>query len=341
MKIDLFTHFFPKRFADEYVRSGFVGQDIGKRVQNVPTIADLDARFRVMDEFGEYCQVLSMPAPPLEIIAGPDQSPLLARVANDGLAELVAKYPDRFIAFIASLPMNNPDESLKEMDRAVSQLDARGIMFFSNVAGKPLDLPEFVPLFEEAARRDLPIWIHPARGADFSDYATEDKSKYEIWWTFGWPYETSVAMSRIVFSGLFDRFPNLKIITHHMGAMIPYFEGRVGYGWDQLGTRTSDADYFSLLRSMKKRPIDYFRMFYADTALFGALAGTKCGLDFFGVDHVVFASDVPFEPKPGLYIRETIRCIENLGLTAEQKEQIYCGNAQRLLHLKTKELAAQ
>jgi aminocarboxymuconate-semialdehyde decarboxylase len=116
--------------------------------------------------------------------------------------------------------------------------------------------------------------------------------------------------------------------------MIPYFEGRVGYGWDQLGSRTSDEDYVGLLRSMKKRPIDYFRMFYADTALFGALAGTKCGLDFFGVDHVVFASDVPFEPMPGLYIRETIRCIESLDITAEERERIYCGNARRLLHLR-------
>jgi len=207
---------------------------------------------------------------------------------------------------------------------------------YTNVAGKPLDLPEFLPLFDEAARRDLPIWIHPARSADFSDYRSEDKSKYEIWWTFGWPYETSAAMSRIVFSGLFDRLPNLKIITHHMGGMIPYFEGRVGYGWDQLGARTSDVDYVSLLRSMKKRPIDYFRMFYGDTALFGSLAGTKCGLDFFGVDHIAFASDVPFEPKPGLYIRETIRCIESLDLTSEERDRIYRGNAQRLLHLESK-----
>ncbi len=89
---------------------------------------------------------------------------------------------------------------------------------------------------------DLPILLHPARGAKFPDYPTEEKSKYEIWWTFGWPYETSVAMSRIVFAGLFDRYPNLKILSHHLGAMIPFFEGRVGPGWDQLGTRTSDED---------------------------------------------------------------------------------------------------
>src|ERR1700720_964671 len=118
MKIDLFNHFFPKRFTEQYVKTGFVGQDIGKRVSNIATLTDLDARFRVMDEFGDYRQVLSMPAPPLEIIASADQSPQLAQVANDGLAELVAKYPDRFIAFAASLPMNNPDAAVKEMERA-------------------------------------------------------------------------------------------------------------------------------------------------------------------------------------------------------------------------------
>ncbi len=116
---------------------------MGKRVRNVPTIADLDARFRVMDEFGEYCQFLTLPAPPMETMAAPDKSPEFARIANDGLAELVAKYPDRFIGFAASLPMNNVDACLKEIDRSVTQLGARGFQIYTNVAGKPLDLPEF------------------------------------------------------------------------------------------------------------------------------------------------------------------------------------------------------
>jgi len=130
-----------------------------------------------------------------------------------------------------------------------------------------------------------------------------------------------------------DRLPGLKIVTHHMGGMIPYFEGRVGHGWDQIGTRTSDEDYGALLRSLKKRPVDYFRSFFADTALFGAAAGTRCGLDFFGIDQVVFSSDTPFEPSPGVYIRETISVIENLGLTADEKDRIYRRNAARLLKL--------
>ncbi len=335
MKIDLFNHFFPKRFWDEFVNRGASFPDMGKRVQNIRTIHDLEARFRVMDEFGEYRQFLTLASPPIETMAPPEESPKLARIANDGLAELVSRHPHRFVGFAASLSLNNVDESVKEMDRAVKELGARGIQIFTNVNGRPLDDARFAPLFEEAHRRDLPILMHPARGPGFADYRTEEKSLYEIWWTLGWPYETSVAMARMAFSGMLDRLPNLKIITHHMGGMMPYFEGRVGYGWDQLGTRTSDADYFALLRSLKKRPIDYFREFYADTALFGALAGTRCGLDFFGVDRVVFASDAPFEPQPGLYIRETIRVIESLDLTAEQKDRIYRKNALLLLKMET------
>jgi predicted TIM-barrel fold metal-dependent hydrolase len=333
MKIDIFNHLYPRKFFDTYIAGGAAGKDMGKRVSNIATIVDLDARFRAMDEFGDFRQVLTLPSPPLEVLAGPDRSPIMARAANDQLAELVRKHPDRFPAFAASLPLNNPDEALKEMERAVTQLGAKGIQIFTNVAGKPLDGPELQPLFAEVARRDLAIWMHPARGADVSDYRTEDRSLFEIWWTFGWPYETSVAMARLVFSGIFDRFPDLKIITHHMGGMIPYFEGRVGHGWDQLGTRTSDVDYASLLRSMKQRPIDYFRKFYVDTALFGARAATRCGLEFFGIDKVLFASDMPFEPAPGMYARETIQAIESLELTAAQNDQIYRGNAQRLLKL--------
>lgn len=341
MKIDLFNHIFPKEFFDRYIDRGAAGKDIGKRMQNIDAIINLDARFRILDEFGDYTQVLTLPLPPLETLAPPESSPQLARMGNDGLAALVKKYPDRFLGFAASLPMNNPKQAEKEMFRALTELGAFGIQLFTNVAGKPLDEPEFLPFFAEAARRDVPIWLHPARSADFSDYLSEKKSKYEIWWALGWPYETGVAMARLVFSGIFDRYPKIKIITHHMGGVIPFFEGRVGYGWDQLGTRTSDVDYQPLLKSMKKRPVDYFKHFYADTALFGAGPATRCGLEFFGVDQVVYASDMPFEPAPGLYARETIKCIEDLGLTQAQKEQIYHGNAERLLNLRSERDIAQ
>jgi predicted TIM-barrel fold metal-dependent hydrolase len=334
MKIDIYNHIFPKRFFDRMMEVMANPRDMGKRVTTVPMLVDLDERFRVMDRFADYCQVLSLASPPLEMLVGPERAPEFARLANDGMAELVGKYPDRFPAFVASLPLATPDEAVKEMHRAVKDLGAKGIQIFTNVGGRPLDEPDFLPIFEGMAAYDLPIWMHPTRGAGFADYPGQKKSKYEIWWTLGWPYETSVAMAHLAFSGLFDRLPDLKIITHHMGGMMPYFEGRIGPGWDQMGSRTSDEDYGALLKSLKKRPIDYMRMFYADTALFGADSATKCGLDFFGVDHVVFASDAPFDPEKGpMYIRETIRVIDGLDIPAADRARIYEGNARQLLGL--------
>ncbi len=333
-KIDIFNHLFPQSFFDKMIEVAPNQKDIGKRVRSVPVIVDLEKRFRVMDQFEDYVQVICLPNPPLEVLGSPDVTSKLAQIANDGMAEYVAKYPDRFPGFIASLSLSNPDAALIELERAIKDLKAVGVQFFSNANGAPLDLPEFEPLFAKMADFDLPIWIHPARAANFPDYLTEKKSKYEIWWTFGWPYETSVAMSRIVFAGYFDKYPNLKIITHHLGGMIPYFEGRVGPGWDQLGSRTSDEDYTVILKQLKKRPLDYFKMFYADSAVFGSVAATKCGLEFFGADNVLFASDSPFDPEKGPgYIRETIKVIAELPISDTDRQKIFEGNAKRLLKL--------
>jgi aminocarboxymuconate-semialdehyde decarboxylase len=138
-------------------------------------------------------------------------------------------------------------------------------------------------------------------------------------------------MQRLVFSRLFDRLPGIRIVVHHLGAMIPYFEGRIGYGLDQFGSRTADEDYEGLRRSMPHRPIDYFRKFWADTAVFGSRAATICGLSFFGVDQVVFASDAPFDPEGGsLYIRETLKVIDGLDISGTDRHKIYQANAERL-----------
>jgi aminocarboxymuconate-semialdehyde decarboxylase len=332
-KLDVFNHFFPQRYFDRLMAVTPAHKDMGKRVRNVRGLHDLSERFQVMDQYGDYQQILSLPSPPIEVLAPPREARELATLANDGLADLVRQHPDRFPGFVASLPMAEPDAALAEARRAVTALGACGVQIFTNVNGAPLTAPEYLPLFDLMAELDRPLWMHPARGADVADYRTESKSLFEIWWTLGWPYETSVAMARIVFAGLFDKHPNLKIITHHMGGMIPYFEGRVGHGWDQLGTRTSDVDYTQLLKTLKRRPIDYFRMFYADTALFGAAAGTACGLSFFGVDRVLFASDTPFEPSPGVYIRETIDIIDRLPIDESARARIYSGNTRALLSL--------
>jgi uncharacterized protein len=336
LKIDVFNHVLPQAYFDKVNEVNPGLKDLGKRVRNIPVLRDMDERLRMVEQFGDdYRQVLTVAAPALERIAGPDVTPELAVVANDELAGLVEKH-DRFVGFVASLPMNNPDASVAEAQRAIDELGATGVQLFTNVAGSPLDRPEYLPVFELMADYDLPIWVHPERGAEMPDYADEERSKYEIWWTFGWPYETSAMMARLVFSGYFDRFPNLKIITHHLGGMTPHFEGRVGPGMDQLGSRTSDEDLTTILDRLEKRPLDYFKQFYGDTAVFGSAAATRCGLEFFGVDQVLFASDCPFDPEKGPgYIRETIKILdERLDLSDEVRSQLYEGNARRLMRLK-------
>jgi predicted TIM-barrel fold metal-dependent hydrolase len=335
MKIDVFCHIFPKIFYDRMLSVSGKGAYMQKRIREIPVMVDLEQRFRMMDRFDAYSQVISLAAPPIEALGEPAQCIELGRIGNDGMAELVAKHPDRFPGFIASLPMNDPDAAVKEAERAILELGATGIQIYTNVNGKPLDDPAYLPLFQKMAEIDLPIWIHPTRPASFADYVGEKKSRYELWWVFGWPYETSIAMSRILFAGYFDHFPNLKIITHHMGAMIPYFAGRIGPGLDQLGARTEDENLALVGRKLKKRPIDYYRMFYADTALFGAKEAMQCGLSFFGADQTLFASDSPFDPEKGPgFIRETIRCLEEMDISSEDRKKIYEGNARKMLRLK-------
>jgi len=337
MKIDVFPHILPRRYFDRMLETAPPGMALQKRMSGIPVLVDVEQRFRIMDRYEGYVQVLTLANPPLEVVGGPGVSPDLARLANDEMAALVERHPDRFPGFVASLPMNNPEAAVREIDRAIGDLHATGVQIFTNVAGRPLDLPDYRPVLDRMAERGLPVWMHPARPATVADYAGEARSKYDMWWAFGWPYETSVAMGRLVFSGIFDRHPDLKIITHHMGAMIPFCAGRVGGGLDQLGSRSDDPDDTAALGRLRKRPIDYFKMFYGDTALFGAWHAMESGLAFFGADHILFGTDMPFDPEKGPgFIRETIAAMERMRATPEEKAKIYEGNAARMLRLRLK-----
>ena len=338
LKVDIFPHIFPQPFFERMkgIAAGNPALAASiKRWLNIPVLWDLDARLRMMKEFRGYKQVLTLSLPAIEFLAGPEESPALARLGNEGMAEIVARHPDQFPAFVASLPMNNVPASLAEMDYAITRLGAKGIQVFTNVNGRPLDDPEFFPVFERCVKKyDLPIWLHPVRTAKFADYPGEAKSKYEIWWLFGWPYETSACMARIVFSGMLQKLPDMKIITHHLGAMAPFLEARIGLGMDQMGARTSDEDYGALLKRLGKRPLDYFKMFYGDTSVNGSASAIRCGLDFFGADRVLFGTDCPFDPEGGpVFIRESIRAIASLKLPQTVESKVYHGNAMRMLGL--------
>ncbi|MCC6888476.1 MAG: amidohydrolase [Hyphomicrobiales bacterium] len=325
--IDIFCHIFPEHYFQEMTKAAPNLENMGKRLKQVHKLFDLDARFREMDQFGDYREIISLPNPPIEDIADGVLGTTLARIANDAMAELCRRYPERFPTFVAALSLNDIDGSVGEIRRAINELGACGIQVYTPNAGRPLDDPVFAPIFATMAELDRPIWLHPARGANLTDYPAEPRSRYEMWWCFGWPFDTSVAMVRMVFCGLFDRHPNLKIITHHLGGMIPYYDGRVGPGLEVLGARTSDEDYSNVLSSLKRPHLDYLKEFYGDTAMFaGGTHALRCGLEFFGIDHVVFATDTPLGP-----IGPTIEAVKRLDLAPADTRKLLCGNAERLL----------
>jgi aminocarboxymuconate-semialdehyde decarboxylase len=185
-------------------------------------------------------------------------------------------------------------------------------------------------LYELMVKFDLPIWVHPMRSSDQPDYLTETVSYNQIFSIFGWPYDTTVAMTRLIFAGIFEKFPTLKLITHHCGGMVPYFADRLiihyDNGLERLGTKHFPG--------LKKHPVDYFRMFYADTALNGNPSALKCGLEFFGEDHLLFGTDAPYDiENGGVSIRGTVNAIEAMGVSESVRNKIYEGNARRLLRL--------
>ncbi|HET7848118.1 MAG TPA: amidohydrolase family protein [Pseudolabrys sp.] len=336
MKIDIFNHFMPKAYFDRLGKL-IPGHAVVSAFPRIKPLVDVDARLRLIDEFDGMQHVLSLANPPLELVGGPDVTPELARIANDALAQLCAKHPDHFPAFIAALPMNNVEATVSEIDRAVTSLGARGVQVFTNVAGKPLSLPEFRPVFRQMVRHDLAVWVHPMRGPQFADYASEQGSEDEIWFSFGWPYETTACMTRLIYSGIFDELPALKIVSHHMGGMIPYFAGKITLGFRQIFYGTPERNPLAEERGLKKPPLDYFRMLYADTALNGAPAATRCGHDFFGSKFSLFATDAPFDAESGRgLIRNTIDAVEALEIGEAEREQIFSGNARALLKLDRK-----
>jgi len=329
-KIDAFAHILPPRYARrlESITSGAGVSDriLGYQpwIHEDPALINLDARWRAVDRFGDYVQVLTLAVPPIDELGEPGVALDLARAANDELAELVARHPGRFAGFAAALPMNDVDAAVGELSRAVGELGALGAQLHTNVGGVPLDHPRFEPVFATVTRLGAALWLHPTRSAVWADYPAESRSKYGIWWSLGWPYETSVCMARLVYSGCFDRHPGLTVITHHAGAMVPHFAGR-------LASPLEDPDRDAIMSGLQAAPVDYFRRFFADTAMFGNAHAVRCAVEFFGTGHVLFGTDMPLGgPR---VVPDTIADIEALGLPEADMAAIFAGNARRVLRI--------
>lgn len=330
MKIDVFTHVQLAKYKEAiYKHSDRFVTD--KKVQDRrPTLTDNNMRLDIIDKYDDYVQVLSGTLPPLEEVMSPEDAPGLARLCNDEMAELMAKHPEKYVAAIANVPLNNIDAALVETERAIKELGFKGIQIYPSVNGKPASLDEFMPLYEMMAEFDLPIWIHPMRRSSTPDFAAEDQSYNQLFSIFGWPYDTTAVMTRLIFAGIFERFPDIKIITHHCGGLVPYFADRIKVHYDN-GLERLGAAHFP---GLTKHPLEYYRMFYADTALNGNAPALMCAYEFFGADHMLFATDMPYDIGNGdVSISKTIEAVEAMDISEEDKTKIFEANAQRLLRL--------
>ncbi|MBL4622608.1 MAG: amidohydrolase family protein [Immundisolibacteraceae bacterium] len=331
MKIDCFTHVTPRRYLDEFARRVPAGYHFSDISGKIPELVEMSLRLEMMEQTGVDQQVITLAAPgPEEIIDDPKAAHQLAVIANDTMADLCVDYPDKFIP-VGNYAMNNVTDGVAEAERCIKELGMKGMLMYTNVRGSAIDAEAFFPFYEVMEDLDLPIWLHPARGPDVADYADESMSKHVIWQIFGWPYETTAAMTRLIFAGVFDRFPKLKIITHHAGAMLPGFDKRIEYVYPlfkHLGMTSKELDM------LQKPVLDYYRMFYNDTALMGSVGGMTAALAFFGSDHLLFGTDTPLDTFGGrAFTEETITSIEALPLPPKAKAEIYSGNLKRLLHL--------
>src|SRR4030042_542167 len=186
MEIDVFCHITPPKYADAMERLNLEGPSVRDHLKEIPTVHDWERRFRIMDRYPGYVQVLTIGT--FYQVTYRDEAVELARIANDEMAELVLKYPDRFVAGIAVLPLNDLEAALVEADRAIKDLKLRGVEIWAHRDGKPVDLPEFMPLYEKMSQYNLPLFMHPMRGPAGGDYSCEKESRYRIWRIFGWLY---------------------------------------------------------------------------------------------------------------------------------------------------------
>jgi aminocarboxymuconate-semialdehyde decarboxylase len=215
----------------------------------------------------------------------------------------------------------------QEMERAVKTLGLKAMTLCTNLAGKPLDLPEFESFWACATEMDIAVYIHPNHPVGHTDRSYE--AEYELIHTLGWPFETALVLSRLVFSGIMDRYPTLKVVSHHLGGgMIPFFMGRINETYDQ----DSQEKFFG--RVLPRPLSDYFSRFYYDTAVGGSAPAIRCAYEVFGADQLIFATDAPHGPGTGeSRLAEYPKLIDSMSFSGEEKKKILGENARKILNL--------
>ncbi len=358
MKIDLFAHACPQKYIDSFEKNnarGISWRQIGgdANVMGGPVLFNAEKRVEFMERFEDYAQVLVPVGDVLEPYMNPKDTYRLVQSYNNALSEWFDKYPKKFLGAAASVPWNDTDSALKEIERAITQLGFKGIVIHAPIyqymegtpiekgidseSMKPLDSPDLWPIYEAMSRYNLPIWIHPNGKTGVPAFKGEERGKYALYHIFGWPMETVMAMSRLVCGGVLAKYPNLRFITHHCGGMIvPALASRIDEEFDRFvwsgnlnWAKLGQENTFKI-----RRPIEYFKMFFGDTALYGGAECLDLGFKFFGPEHIVFGTDFPFDMESGTkFINRTCEAVYKMDISDADRQLIFEGNARRILRL--------
>ena len=326
------THFAPPKFLEFAEQTEGRSFPLTPLYKSLPALTEVKPRLDLLDRNGIDMHVL-VPVPWIEgfpkIYADPTLATHAAQLMNDELAAVVAAHPTRFRG-VAILPVVDPDAMVAELHRAVTQLGFVGAYVAVSPAAKRMDHPDYEHLYKAIVELDATLWLHPSRPPLVPDYADERLSQFYEWQLVGWPYDTTSAMFRIVFSGVFDRYPDIRIVTHHHGGFIPLLAPRLSTNWPIL-----ERVGLPMPTKVSKPYVEHFRKFYCDTAASGfAPKALELAVDFFGSERVLFGTDAPFDVQDGqIFIPETLRSIEAMTVPSVTRSAILSKNAMRMLKL--------
>ena len=323
--IDFHNHFYPPAYL-EAIQAGPSSIKVTIDVDGNPLLhypgdynivvaghRDADFRARILEKAGVDMQVLTMTTPGTHV-ESPQRAAELARIVNDGFAEIMQTHGDRFVA-LGTLPLNDPAASVAEMERSQAEHGFKGFQVFSNVDGVELTDPRFWPLYAKASDLELILDIHPT-----FPVGVEAMSDYWLMPLLGFTFDTTLTAAKLVFSGVAERYPGIKWILNHAGGAIPYLAERLDRGYEA---------FKECRENISTLPSAYLKNFYFDAVNFDPQALQLC-VDFAGPEHVLAGSDYPHQIGS---LAKMLNTIDQLKISAEEKALILGGNARRLLGL--------
>jgi 2,3-dihydroxybenzoate decarboxylase len=273
-------------------------------------------RVAVMDAAGLDVQVLSLNSPGIQAEADPALAVSRAAAVNDLLAATIAAHPARFAGF-AALPLQDPVAAAKELERSVTELGLRGALVNAHTQGRYLDDPELRVVWEHAEGLDVPLYLHPANSVDSPHVLSGHPELIGPMWS--WGTDTASHALRLVFGGVFDLFPDAKLLLGHMGEGLPYMLWRLDSRWD-----FHNHNGIELARG---KPSAYLRHnLYVTTSGVCSAPPLQCALSALGAEHVLFGTDYPFED-----VRTATEFLATAPISEADRAAIAHGNAERLL----------